>query len=173
MEENNKIVTIVEIDSQQAQQELVKLNATVSNTTKTLEERIAAKNKAVEIQNQLAEKTIKTLQDNTKALEGVIGKEKDYEKSIQKLSSEKLKALKIQEQSGVQLDKLNQANDKVIAKNFAQENGVKTLRTQLREAVSEQGQMAQKYGETSSEAIKAAKAVAELKDQISFNKDFM
>lgn len=173
MNEENKIVTVVELDTQQAQQELVKLNATVSNSTKTLEERIEAKNKAVEIQNQLAQKTIKTLEENVKSLNGVIGKEREYEKVVAKLSSEKLKALKQNEQAIVQLDKLNQANDKVVAKTNAQEGAVKTLKTQLREAVIEQGKMAAKYGETSTEAIRAAKAVAELKDQVSFNADLV
>lgn len=173
MEENNKIVTIVEIDSQQAQIELVKLNATVSNTTKTLEERIDAKNKAVEIQNQLAEKTLKTLKDNIKSLEGVVGKEKEYERAVSKLSSEQLKSVKVQVQSLVQLDKLNQANDKVIAKNAAQESGIRSLRVQLREATQAQGLISQQYGETSIEAIEAAKAVAELKDQIGFNADLI
>jgi len=173
MEENNKIVTIVEIDSQQAQMELVKLNATVSNTTKTLEERIDAKNKAIEIQNKLSEKTIKLLNDNVKSLENVAGKEKDYEKAISKLASEQLKSVKVQEQSVVQLDKLNLANDKAVAKSQAQEGSVKSLRIQLREATVEQGKMAQKFGETSPEAIKAAKAVAELKDQIQFNADLV
>lgn len=173
MEEQNKIVTVVEIDSQQAQQELIKLNSTVSNTTKTLEERIEAKNKAVEIQNQLAAKTIKSLEDNVKSLQGVIGKEKEYEKAVSKLSSEKLKALKQSEQSVVQLDKLGAANDKVKAKTEAQEGAIKSLRVQLREAKADHGLLAQQYGETSTEAINAAKAVAELQDQISFNSDLV
>ncbi len=169
----NKIVTVVELDTTQAEQELVKLNSTASNTTKTLEERIEAKNKAVEIQNQLAAKAIKTQEDNVKSLAGVIGKEKDYEKAIIKLSSEKLKALKQSEQSISQLDKLNAANDKVIAKNTAQENSVKSLKTQLREATLEQARLAQQFGETSTESIRAAQGVAELRDQIAFNRDLI
>jgi phage terminase large subunit-like protein len=70
MEEQNKIVTVVELSTQQAQQELVKLNATVSNSTKSLEERIAAKNKAIEIQNQLSKKTIEALENERRTLEG-------------------------------------------------------------------------------------------------------
>lgn len=128
MDEENKIVTVVELDTQQAQQELVKLNATVSNSTKTLEERIEAKNKAVEIQNQLAQKTIKTLEENATSLSGVIGKEKEYEKVVAKLSSEKLKALKVNETSNVQLDRLRDASSKFTAKVKAQEAEEKRLR---------------------------------------------
>lgn len=236
MEENNKIVTIVEIDSQQAQQEIVKLNAIASNTTKTLEERIAAKNKAIELQNKLTTQSIKALNDNAKAIEGVAGKEEEHRKSLEKISSEQLKAIKTQETASTQLDKLNQAYERqssaygrltqdrleaqkalkeLIAaeglgskavqeaskkfllldqrmkeadhsgEDFTKQVGkypgafnaageaVVSLRTKLREAILTQSAMSQKYGETSEEAIGAAKAVAELKDQISFNKDLV
>ena len=62
MAENNRISTTVELDVGKAQQEIVKLNATASNSTKTLEERILAKNKAVELQNKIALQQI----ENTK-----------------------------------------------------------------------------------------------------------
>ena len=236
MEESNKIITIVEIDSQQAQQEIVKLNATASNSTKSLEDRIAAKNKAIELQNQLAAKSIKVLQDNAKAIEGVVGKESEHQKALEKISAEQLKSIKTQETASSQLDKLNQAYTKqssaygkltqdrleaqkalkeLIAaeglgaksveeaskkfllldqrmkdadhtgrdftKNVGNypdgfkevEEAVVSLRTQLREATQAQGLMSQKYGETSTEAIAAAQAVAELRDQIQFNADLV
>jgi hypothetical protein len=47
----------------------------------------------------------------------------------------------------------------------------KTFKTQLREANQELQKSIQLYGETSAETVKAAKAVAELKDQMGFAKD--
>lgn len=162
----NKIKTIVEIDSTQAQASIIKLNSTASDTTKTLEERIAAKNEQIDIQNTLSEKTISNLSKEVKALEGVSGKEKDYEKAVATLNKATLSSVKIGADNLKSLNKLTEANAK-------QSEGVKSLRLQLREATLSQGVMAQKFGETSSEAIEAAKAVAELKDQIQFNKDLV
>ena len=56
---SNSITTTVNIDVNQARQDIVKLNSTASNSTKTLEERIIAKNKAIELQNALSKKAIK------------------------------------------------------------------------------------------------------------------
>jgi len=47
----------------------------------------------------------------------------------------------------------------------------KTFKTQLREANQELQKSIQLYGETSAETVKAAKAVADLKDQMGFAKD--
>ena len=49
----------------------------------------------------------------------------------------------------------------------------KSLKTQYKEAVAELQKMSTQYGETSKEAIKAAKAAADLKDQIAFSKDLV
>lgn len=46
------------------------------------------------------------------------------------------------------------------------EGSVKSLKAQLREAQAEVGKMADKFGETSTQAIQAAKKAAELKDRI-------
>ena len=46
------------------------------------------------------------------------------------------------------------------------EGSVKSLKAQLREAVAEVQNMSEKFGETSAEAVKAAKRAAELKDKI-------
>lgn len=173
MDEQNKIVTVVELNAQQAQQELVKLNATVSNSTKTLEERIEAKNKAIEIQNSLSKKTIAALENERRTLEGRGATERELQTIFVKLNSAKLEALKTSEKSRVEIEKLTAAQDKQVQKSNAEATAVKSLRTQLREATVEQGNLAQQYGETSAEAIKAAKAVAEIKDQISFNKDLI
>jgi hypothetical protein len=52
-----------------------------------------------------------------------------------------------------------------------QEESYKTFKTQLREANAELQKSIQLYGETSEQTIKAAKAVADLKDQMGFAKD--
>jgi hypothetical protein len=49
----------------------------------------------------------------------------------------------------------------------------KSLKTQYKEAVAELQKMSTQYGETSKEAVKAAKAAADLKDQIAFSKDLV
>jgi hypothetical protein len=49
----------------------------------------------------------------------------------------------------------------------------KSLKAQYREAVQELQKVQAAYGETSQEAVKAAKAAAELKDQIEFSKDLI
>ena len=49
----------------------------------------------------------------------------------------------------------------------------KSLKAQYREAVQELQKVSAQYGETSQEAIKAAKAAADLKDQIGFSKDLV
>ena len=49
----------------------------------------------------------------------------------------------------------------------------KSLKAQYREAVAELQKVSEQYGETSEQAIKAAKAAADLKDQIGFSKDLV
>jgi hypothetical protein len=49
----------------------------------------------------------------------------------------------------------------------------KSLKAQYREAVAELQKVSAQYGETSKEAVKAAKAAADLKDQIGFTKDLV
>jgi hypothetical protein len=49
----------------------------------------------------------------------------------------------------------------------------KSLKAQYREAVQELQKLSQQYGETSEQAVKAAKSAAELKDQIEFSKDLI
>lgn len=135
--DENKIVTVVEINAQQAQQELVKLNATVSNTTKTLEERITAKNRAIEIQNELSKRTINALENERRTLEGRGAQEKYLKEIFDKLNKAKLDALKISETSRVQLEKLNKAEEKSIATLKKQESAMastKSVTGQLDEA---------------------------------------
>lgn len=54
-----------------------------------------------------------------------------------------------------------------------QDTAYKSLKQQLREAVIEQQKLSAQYGATSAEAIKATKAVAGIKDEISFQKDLV
>lgn len=49
----------------------------------------------------------------------------------------------------------------------------KSLKAQYKEAVQELQKVSAQYGETSAQAIKAAKAAADLKDQIGFSKDLV
>lgn len=60
----NKIVTVVELDTNKAQEEIIRLNAASTNSTKSLEERVAAKNKVIEIQNKLAEQSAAKAKEN-------------------------------------------------------------------------------------------------------------
>ena len=53
------------------------------------------------------------------------------------------------------------------------EQGYKSFRTQIREATQELMKMSATYGESSKEAVQAAKKVAELKDQMAFAKDLV
>ena len=53
------------------------------------------------------------------------------------------------------------------------EQNLKTFKTQLREANQELLKVSQTFGETSKEAVQAAKKVADLKDQMQFSKDLV
>lgn len=64
MADQNTISTTVELDIGKAQQEIIKLNAVASNSTKTLEDRITAKNKAVELQNKIMQQNIDKTQES-------------------------------------------------------------------------------------------------------------
>lgn len=70
-------------------------------------------------------------------------------------------------------DNLKESIAGVTSENKKSEEGFKSLKLQLREAVVDQQKLAQKYGATSDEAIKAAKAVAGIKDQIGLQKDLV
>ena len=57
--------------------------------------------------------------------------------------------------------------------NLEIKDNVKSLKQQYRDAVKEVQQMSAAYGETSAQAVKAAKAAAQLKDQIEFSNDLI
>lgn len=61
----------------------------------------------------------------------------------------------------------------VTSENKKSEEGFKSLKQQLREAVIEQQKLAQQYGATSAEAIKAARSVAGIRDEIGLQADLV
>ena len=103
----NKIFTKVELDSTQAQIEIAKLNAKASDTTKSLEERISAKNKEVKIQEELSKKNIASLEKEVKSLKKMGASEKEVERATAKLNREKIKATKVSERNTKQNNKLS------------------------------------------------------------------
>jgi hypothetical protein len=68
---------------------------------------------------------------------------------------------------------LNKAINNTVIENKKSEDSFKSLKVQLREAIIEQQKLADKFGATSDQAIKAAKAVAGIKDEIGLQKDLV
>ena len=103
---NNTIKTTVELDVNQAQQEIVKLNSLASDSTQDLEKRLAAKNKQIEIQNDLNKKNIKDLEKILNNLKKEGASQKDIEKAQNKLNKAKLNEVKVNERNAKQQKKL-------------------------------------------------------------------
>lgn len=106
---NSTIKTTVVLDATQAQQQLVKLNATASDGTKSLEERVEAKNQAVELQNKLSKQTVDQLEKEVKEMRSLGAAEKDVEKITTKLNKAKIAQSKASENGAKQQNKLNDA----------------------------------------------------------------
>jgi hypothetical protein len=68
---------------------------------------------------------------------------------------------------------LNKSINNTVIENKKSEDSFKSLKVQLREAIVEQQKLADKFGATSQQAIKAAKAVAGIKDEIGLQKDLV
>jgi hypothetical protein len=68
---------------------------------------------------------------------------------------------------------LNKSINNTVVENKKSEDSFKSLKVQLREAIAEQQKLADKFGATSDQAIKAAKAVAGIKDEIGLQKDLV
>lgn len=66
-----------------------------------------------------------------------------------------------------------ESSKKLTESNKKQEESFKTLKVQLKEAIVLQQQMSAKFGATSKEATAAAAAVANIKDEIGFQKDLV
>lgn len=71
------------------------------------------------------------------------------------------------------VDNVTDSQDKNTASTKKNEQSMSSFKTQLRQANQELLKVSQTYGETSQEAVKAAKKVAELKDQMTFAKDLV
>ena len=90
----NTIETKVVLDTSRTQQEMAKLNGVATDTTKALEERIKAKNKAVELSNSLHKQNIATLEKEVNTLKDNGAKASDVEKAQKKLNAARVKAAK-------------------------------------------------------------------------------
>ena len=106
---NNKIITTVSLDADAAAQEIVKLNSLASDGTQELSSRLDAKNKQIEIQNNLNKKNISDLEKEVKGLKGVEGAEKQLEKAQKNLTKAKLNEVKVTEKNGKAQRKLADA----------------------------------------------------------------
>lgn len=71
------------------------------------------------------------------------------------------------------IDDTTEASGKNNAETKKQEENLKSFKTQIREATQELMKMSATYGETSKEAVTAAKKVADLKDQMGFASDLV
>lgn len=71
------------------------------------------------------------------------------------------------------IDSTTASQQKNSQENKKSEENLKSFKTQLREATQDLLKMSQAYGETSKEAVIAAKKVADLKDQMQFSKDLV
>ena len=113
---DNTIKSTVILDTNQAEQQIVRLNSVASDTTKKLEERIAAKNEAIKLQTQLSKQLIATQEEEIDILKELGESQKELTKLNTKLNSEKLKSEKIDSNNVKQLNKLNSALESSKAK---------------------------------------------------------
>lgn len=106
---NNTIQTTVILNTGQAEQQIVKLNGVASDSTKSLKERIDAKNKAVELSNRLSDQKVKKLKKEIKSLTGVRGSEKKLERATKALNKEQLKQARVTAQNTKAQNRLSNA----------------------------------------------------------------
>jgi len=71
------------------------------------------------------------------------------------------------------IDKTTESQNKNQSETKQNNESLKSFKTQVREATQELLKLSQTYGETSKEAVQAAKKVADLKDQMQFSKDLV
>ena len=109
---NNKVKTTVELDATQAQQEVVKLNAKASDSTKDLTERIEAKNKQSKIEEALIKSNIANLEKAIKKRKQEGADIKVVDRLQAKLNKERVKATKLVENNAKQQNKLSAAYKK-------------------------------------------------------------
>lgn len=77
------------------------------------------------------------------------------------------------QQLNTAIDNTTQSQNENNVATQKSEQNLKTFKTQLREANQELLKVSQTFGETSKEAVDAAKKVADLKDQMQFSKDLV
>ena len=77
------------------------------------------------------------------------------------------------QQLNTAIDNTTQSQNENTVATQKNEQAQKTFKTQLREANQELLKVSQTFGETSKEAVQAAKKVADLKDQMQFSKDLV
>ncbi|MBP8034160.1 MAG: hypothetical protein KAZ71_06145 [Bacteroidia bacterium] len=77
------------------------------------------------------------------------------------------------QQLNTAIDNTTQSQNENNVATQKSEQNLKTFKTQLREANQELLKVSQTFGETSKEAVQAAKKVADLKDQMQFSKDLV
>lgn len=77
------------------------------------------------------------------------------------------------QQLNTAIDNTTQSQNENTVATQKNEQSIKTFKTQLREANQELLKVSQTFGETSKEAVQAAKKVADLKDQMQFSKDLV
>jgi len=106
-DQNNNIKTTVILDTTQAQRQIIELNAKASDTTKTLKERVAAKNKQIKIQNQLSKKTVKDLRKEVNGLKKVGASEKKVTAATKKLNTARVRATRASANNIKQLNRLS------------------------------------------------------------------
>ena len=106
-EEN--IITRVEIDADKAQQDIIKLNAIASDSPKSLEQRLQAKNKQIEIQNKLSKQTVSDQREEVKLLEGLGASEKELERAKKRLNQESAKATRLAANNEKAQNRLNKS----------------------------------------------------------------
>lgn len=125
------IKTRVEVDVSQAQQDIVKFNGIVSDSTADIADKIEAKNKAVELQNQLSEKAIQDAEEELKLLEATGAETDKVEKAKKRLNAERLKATKLTVSNENALKKLEQQQEKQNRTSLVAADSIKAMRMRL------------------------------------------
>lgn len=103
----NTVRTEVVLDVNQAEQSVIQLNATASDSTQELDDRIKAKNKSIAISTELHQKHIRSLEEEITSLKESGASTKEIEKTQKKLDSARKKATREMANSTKQLNALN------------------------------------------------------------------
>jgi hypothetical protein len=103
-----------------------------------------------------------------------MAEERDIEQNIiLNYQTNAQKAAKDVDNLNASYEAVNAEKKQGIEVNKKEEQAYKSMKTQIREATQDLLKMSQTYGDTSKEAINAAKKVAELKDQMGFANDLV